>query len=124
MVNSSLCDALVAELKPLLDTAGVECALLAGEHVALTADASPDEISGTFRDAGLLIVAGSSRLEANAVAEEYQYPIVEIVRGHNLYGGVRIVPTKDFYKWGGESGYFGSGVPVKEIYSRKAEYAV
>ena len=92
--------------------------------MALTADASPDEIRDTFRDAGLLIVAGSSRPEAYAVAEEYQYPIVEIVRGHNLYGGVRIVPTKDFDKWGGKSNYFGSGVPVKEIYSKKADYAV
>ena len=124
MAISSLCDALVAELKPLLDAAGVECALLAGDHVALTADASPDEIRDTFRDAGLLIVAGSSRLEAYAVVDKYQHDIVETAWDHDLWGGVRIVPVEDFVKWGGKERYFGSDVPVKEIYNKKATYAV
>lgn len=120
MENSSLCDALVADLKPLLDAAEVECALLAGDHVALTADATPEEIKDTFSDASLLIVAGS---QYEATVEKYQRDIVKTAWGHNLWGGVRIASEEEFTKWGGKYQYFGSGVPVKEIYSKAKVHA-
>lgn len=115
MAINSLCDALVAELEPLLIEADVECALLAGDHVRLTSEASDKELADTFRNLSLLIVTSRHQ----TTEEKHKRDIVETAWNHNLWGGIRILPAEDFYKWGGKNNYFSSGVPVREIYPEK-----